>query len=83
MNVYILLHGVMENGMWLLIGEYSSSSYATISSNSLLFQGLVTYNKEWGIHSIDAMIGASQETFSQNKSYQKQSNFPNDKKLDF
>lgn len=25
------------------------------------------------------MIGASQETFSQNKSYQKQSNFPNDK----
>lgn len=51
-------------------GEYSSSSYATISSNSLLFQGLVTYNKEWGIHSIDAMIGASQETFSQNKSYQ-------------
>lgn len=70
------------NGKWDVAthpGEYSSSSYSTISSNSLLFQGLVTYNKVWGVHSIDAMLGASQETFSQNKSYQKQSNFPNDK----
>lgn len=60
-------------------GEYSNSSYATQTSHSLLFQGLLTYNKEWGIHSIDAMLGASLEKFSENTSYQKVSNFPNDK----
>lgn len=60
-------------------GEYSNSSYATQTSHTLLFQGLLTYSKEWGIHSIDAMLGASLEKFSQNTSLQKVSNFPNDK----
>ncbi len=60
-------------------GEYSNSSYATQTSHTLLFQGLITYNKEWGIHSIDAMLGASLEKFTENTSLQKVSNFPNDK----
>lgn len=60
-------------------GEYSNSSYATQTSHTLLFQGLVTYNKEWGIHSMDAMLGASLEKFTENTSLQKVSNFPNDK----
>jgi len=71
-----------SNGKWDAAthpGEYSSSSYSTLSSNSLLYQGILTYNKEWGIHSIDAMLGASQESYSQTTSTQKQSNFSSDK----
>lgn len=70
------------NGKWDVAthpGEYSSSSYATTMANTLLYQGLITYNKEWGIHNIDAMIGASLESSDQTKSYQKQSNFSSDK----
>lgn len=60
-------------------GELSSSSYATQTSHTLLFQGLLTYNKVWGIHSIDAMLGVSLEKYNENTSLQKVSNFPNDK----
>ena len=60
-------------------GELSSSSYSTNSSNSLLVQGLLTYNKSWGLHSIDAMIGASYESNNANTSLQSVSDFPNDK----
>lgn len=70
------------NGKWDVAthsGEYSSSSYSTLMANTLLFQGLLTYNKEWGIHSIDAMVGASQEKYNETTSYQKQTNFSNDK----
>ncbi len=60
-------------------GEFSNSSYSTLISNSLLFQGLLTYSKEFGIHSIDALLGISQESYDETRSYQRQSNFPNDK----
>jgi len=60
-------------------GEYSTSSYSTLVSNNLLIQGLLTYNKVFGIHSIDAMVGASQESYSENTSLQSEANFPNDK----
>ena len=60
-------------------GEFSESRYSTLLSKNLLFQGLLTYNKEWGIHSIDAMLGASQETYDETKSYQRETNFPSDK----
>lgn len=69
------------NGKWDVAapGELSSSSYYTLMSHSLLFQGLLTYNKTFGIHSIDALLGASQESYNETTSYQKQSNFANDK----
>jgi TonB-linked SusC/RagA family outer membrane protein len=70
------------NGRWDVAvhpGEYSSSDYSTMMYNSLLFQGLLTYNKEWGIHSIDALLGLSQESSNQTRSRQMQTNFPNDK----
>jgi TonB-linked SusC/RagA family outer membrane protein len=70
------------NGSWDVAahpGVYSSSSYSTLISNNMLIQGLLTYNKEWGIHSIDAMVGASQETYNETTSLQGETNFPNDK----
>lgn len=60
-------------------GELSSSSYSTNISNSLLIQGLLTYNKTWNVHSIDAMLGASYESNNANTSLQSVSDFPNDK----
>lgn len=60
-------------------GELSSSSYSTNISNSLLIQGLLTYNKTWGVHSIDAMLGASYESNNANTSLQSVSDFPDDK----
>lgn len=71
-----------SNGKWDVAkypGEYSSSTYNTVLSNSLLFQGLLTYTKEWGIHSIDALLGISQESSSTTYSKQGQSAFPDDK----
>lgn len=71
-----------SNGKWdkaKNAGEYSNSRYETLISNSLLYQGLLTYNKEWGIHSLDAMIGASYEQYVENSSLQSVANFPNDK----
>ena len=60
-------------------GELSSSSYSTNISNSLLIQGLLTYNKSWGIHCFDAMLGASYESNNVNTSLQSVSDFPDDK----
>lgn len=60
-------------------GEYSTSGYSTNLSSKFLYQGLVTYNKEWGIHSIDAMVGASLESSDETRSFQRQSNFASDK----
>lgn len=71
-----------SNGKWDVAkypGEYSNSNYRTLSSNSLLFQGLITYVKEWGVHGVDALLGMSQESFSETKTYQRVSDFPNDK----
>ena len=60
-------------------GELSRSTYNTTTSHSLLFQGLITYDKEWGVHSINAMLGASMEQENYSYTYQGMSNFPNDK----
>lgn len=60
-------------------GVFSSSSYSTDIYNSLLLQGLLTYNNTWGKHSLDAMIGASQEWNKLNSTLQSVSDFPNDK----
>lgn len=60
-------------------GELSSSNYNTTTSHSLLFQGLATYNKQFGVHSIDVMLGASLEQANNSYTYQSMSNFPNDK----
>ncbi len=71
-----------SNGKWDVAthpGEYSSSSYLTLSSKSLLYQGILTYKNEWGIHSIDAIFGASQESYNQFSTTQKESNFSSDK----
>jgi len=70
------------NGKWNEAkhpGEYSSSNYNTLISHSLLFQGLLTYTKEWGIHNIDVMLGISQESYTQTQSKQGQSTLPDDK----
>jgi len=60
-------------------GEFSTSSYSTLVSNNLLIQGLLTYNKVFGIHSVDAMLGASEESYNETTSLQSETNFPNDK----
>jgi TonB-linked SusC/RagA family outer membrane protein len=60
-------------------GERSSSRKTTLSSNSLLAQGTMNYNRAFGDHEIEALIGASQERYWDESSTQGQSNFPNDK----
>ncbi len=61
-------------------GELSTSNYNTLISHTLLYQTVMNYNKEFGkIHSINAMLGASLETYKVNTSQQQQSNFSSDK----
>ncbi|MDO4162897.1 MAG: TonB-dependent receptor [Bacteroides sp.] len=60
-------------------GELSTSSYSTDISNSLLVQRLLTYNKSWGEHSLDVLLGASFESNKENTSYQRVADFPDDK----
>ena len=60
-------------------GEYSNSSYYTLMSHNLLFQGLLTYNRQFGVHSIDALFGLSQEYYHETTSNQRMTNFPDDK----
>jgi TonB-linked SusC/RagA family outer membrane protein len=60
-------------------GSLSSSRKTTLSPNSLLAQGTMTYVKEIGNHSINALLGASQETYKEETTDQGQTGFPNDK----
>lgn len=59
-------------------GELSQSTYSTASTNSYLYQATLSYSKTWGIHTIDAILGTSLEKYTENISYDKVSNFPND-----
>lgn len=62
-------------------GANSSGAHNTARTWSTLLQGLVNYDKDFGLHSISAMLGASSEQsntgFSTNQSFNKP--FPNDK----
>jgi len=60
-------------------GQLSSSRKTTLSSNSVLLQATANYTKDIGKHSITALLGASQETYSDESTDQGQTGFPNDK----
>jgi TonB-linked SusC/RagA family outer membrane protein len=60
-------------------GEVSSSQKQTRNSNSLLTQALLNYNRQIGIHSVDLMLGASEEKFNEETTNQRKTNFPDDK----
>lgn len=60
-------------------GSLSTSRKTTISSNNLLTQGTLTYNKNIGDHSFDFLFGASEEKYSDESTDQAQTGFPNDK----
>lgn len=61
-------------------GSNSSGAHNTARTWSTLLQGLVNYDKDFGLHSFSAMVGASSEQsnfgFSTNQSFNKP--FPND-----
>jgi TonB-linked SusC/RagA family outer membrane protein len=60
-------------------GKLSSSSKRTTISNSLLGQVLLNYNKTFGIHALDVLLGISEEKFNQETTRQQKSDFPDDK----
>ncbi len=61
-------------------GANVSSQYRTWRSNNNLAQVMANYSTTFGDdHVLDLMAGASQETFAENNSNQRQSNFPSDK----
>jgi TonB-linked SusC/RagA family outer membrane protein len=60
-------------------GKQSASEKRTTIYNSLLAQGLLNYNRQIGIHSIDVLLGASEEKANQETTYQRKSDFPDDK----
>lgn len=64
-------------------GQLSSSTKSTLASNSVLIQGTATYAKAIGRNSIDVLLGASQETYSDETSNQGETGFPNDKTFIF
>jgi len=60
-------------------GERSSSRKRTLVSHTLLAQGTLNYNKVFGDHGVEALIGASQERYWDESTDQGQSGFPDDK----
>jgi TonB-linked SusC/RagA family outer membrane protein len=64
-------------------GSLSTSRKQGTFSNSLLYQATLNYNKEIGDHSIDVLVGATQETFKDETSDQGYTGFPNDKTFIF
>lgn len=60
-------------------GERSSSRKRTLVSHTLLAQGTLNYNRVFGDHGIEALIGASQERYWDESTDQGQSGFPDDK----
>jgi len=60
-------------------GERSSSRYTTLQGNSLLTQATVNYDKSFGDHNFNGLLGIAQETYKQETTDQGLSGFPNDK----
>ncbi|AEV98193.1 SusC/RagA family TonB-linked outer membrane protein [Niastella koreensis] len=60
-------------------GQLSTSKKTTIISNSLLLQATATYRKQIGLHGINLLFGASQETFNADSTNQQATGFPDDK----
>ena len=60
-------------------GSLSTSKKTTLISNSLLLQGTATYKKQIGLHGINLLLGASQETYNEETTNQQATGFPDDK----
>ncbi|WP_345954326.1 TonB-dependent receptor [Mucilaginibacter sp. PAMB04168] len=60
-------------------GQLSTSTKTTLNSNSLLYQATATYIKDIGQHSLNFLLGASQETYKEETTNQSVTGFPNDK----
>ena len=64
-------------------GELSESKYQTWSSNTYLYQATLSYHHTWGIHDVDALLGSSLEKSTEDGTYDRVTNFPNDKSYVF
>jgi len=60
-------------------GERSSSRYTTLQGHSLLTQATLNYDKSFGDHNINGLLGISQETYKEENTDQGLTGFPNDK----
>lgn len=60
-------------------GSLSTARKTTLSSNNLLTQGTLSYVKSFGDHSLDFLLGASEEKYTDESTDQAQTGFPNDK----
>lgn len=60
-------------------GERSSSRYTTLQGNSLLTQATLNYDKSFGDHNFNGLLGIAQETYKQENTDQGLTGFPNDK----
>ena len=71
------------NGNWnaqgTTPGSLSTSRRTSLSSNSLLTQGTLTYAKTVGKHSFDGLLGVSEEKYNEESTDQAQNKLPNDK----
>lgn len=60
-------------------GERSSSRKTTLSSHNLLAQSTLNYNRTFGNHTMEGLLGASQERYWDETTTQGQQGFPDDK----
>src|SRR5690606_11580368 len=60
-------------------GERSSSRYTTLQGHSLLTQATLNYDKSFGDHNFNGLLGIAQETYKQENTDQGLTGFPNDK----
>ncbi len=79
-NLYRTYSPTWIQGTWdqAAPGEKSTSRKNTSTSNTLLLQGTVNYTKEIGDHSLNILLGTSQETSNEETSEQGQTGFPDD-----
>ncbi|WP_242673235.1 TonB-dependent receptor [Niastella yeongjuensis] len=64
-------------------GQNSTSKKTTLLSNSLLLQATANYKKQIGMHGINLLLGASQETYNEETTNQEVTGFPDDKSYVF
>jgi len=64
-------------------GSISSARKTTLLSNSLLLQATANYKKQLGLHGINILAGASQETYNEETTNQQATGFPDDKSYIF